>query len=289
MVAYAGGIVPRAMERHDPTPSPEGPVFVGRLAVPCERLPRVAVTHAFSALSFHTGGAARFEQRGAWTLEPGDVMIVPAGEPHRMLASDQPERWGVGFCAACFPDDVATLLAPFERVREGASPVARVPESRRPFFASLFSELASSVGERGEGALAAQRSLLTLIVREVDRASHDNDVATLTSGVVTEALRVIERRCLGPLSLGDVAASVGRTPSYLTTALTRATGRSAVAWIIAGRMAEARRLLLHSDVRVDDVAARVGYADPTHFIRLFRREHGVTPAAWRAARSRAAE
>ncbi|MEZ4408480.1 MAG: AraC family transcriptional regulator [Polyangiales bacterium] len=277
------------MDRHDPTPSPEGPVFVGRLALPCGPMSRAAVTHAFSALSFHTGGTARFEQRGAWTLEPGDVLIVPAGEPHRMLASERPERWGVGFCAPCFPDDVATLLAPFERVREGASPVVRVPEARRAFFASLFSELASASAERGEGALAAQRSLLTLIVREVDRASHDNGIATLTSGVVTEALRVIERRCLGPLSLGGVADAIGRTPSYVTTALTRATGRSAVAWIIAGRMAEARRLLLHSDVRVDDVAARVGYADPTHFIRLFRREHGVTPAAWRAARSRAAE
>jgi AraC-like DNA-binding protein len=50
--------------------------------------------------------------------------------------------------------------------------------------------------------------------------------------------------------------------------------------------AEARRLLLHGDERVDVVAERVGYADATHFIRMFRREHGVTPAAWRAAQRR---
>jgi AraC-like DNA-binding protein len=55
-----------------------------------------------------------------------------------------------------------------------------------------------------------------------------------------------------------------------------------VAWIIAGRMAEARRRLLHSDESVEVIAERVGYADPTHFVRLFRREHGSTPAAWRA-------
>jgi AraC-like DNA-binding protein len=46
-------------------------------------------------------------------------------------------------------------------------------------------------------------------------------------------------------------------------------------------MAQARRLLLHSDERVDVIAERVGYADATHFIRMFRREHGATPAAWR--------
>jgi AraC family transcriptional activator of pobA len=33
---------------------------------------------------------------------------------------------------------------------------------------------------------------------------------------------------------------------------------------------------------VDVIAERIGYADPTHFIRLFRRAHGCTPAAWRA-------
>jgi AraC-like DNA-binding protein len=58
------------------------------------------------------------------------------------------------------------------------------------------------------------------------------------------------------------------------------------AWIIAGRMAEARRRLLHSDERIDIVAERVGYADVTHFIRMFRRTHGVTPAAWRTAQQR---
>ena len=46
-------------------------------------------------------------------------------------------------------------------------------------------------------------------------------------------------------------------------------------------MAEARRLLRHSSERVEEIAARVGYADATHFIRMFRREHGDTPAAWR--------
>jgi AraC-like DNA-binding protein len=60
-----------------------------------------------------------------------------------------------------------------------------------------------------------------------------------------------------------------------------------VEWIIAGRMAEARHLLLHSDQMVDVVAERVGYADPTHFIRMFHRTHGATPAAWRSAKSRA--
>jgi AraC-like DNA-binding protein len=109
-------------------------------------------------------------------------------------------------------------------------------------------------------------------------------VASSTSkrGVVVDALSFIERNCLRPLTLGEVAKAVGRTPSHVTSALKHATGQSVVEWIVTGRMAEARRLLLHSDEMVDVIAERVGYADPTHFIRMFRRAHGATPAKWRA-------
>ncbi len=114
-------------------------------------------------------------------------------------------------------------------------------------------------------------------------AGKERGGASAAPGIVTDTLRYIERHCLEPLTLTAIATAMRRTPSHITTALTRATGRSAVAWIIAGRMAEARRRLLHSDERIDIIAERVGYADPTHFIRLFRRMHGATPAGWRAA------
>jgi AraC-like DNA-binding protein len=127
--------------------------------------------------------------------------------------------------------------------------------------------------------------LLTLVLNEVQSAARWTDEPAETSGVVAHSLRFIERNCLRPLTLKDVARAVGRSPAYVTTALSRATGRSAVGWIITGRMAQARRLLLHSDECVESIAERVGYADATHFIRMFRREHGgVTPAAWRTAR-----
>ena len=61
----------------------------------------------------------------------------------------------------------------------------------------------------------------------------------------------------------------------------KATCGSVGAWILERRLAEARRRLLHTSEMVDVIAERVGYADPTHFIRMFRRAHGATPAVWR--------
>lgn len=252
---------------------------------------RTPVTHSYAALTFYTGGGARVEQRGEWTLHEGDLLLVPAGEAHRTLEMQHSEFWGLSFCVPCIAaDGVGALLEPFEKVRDGASAVVHIPAARHEYLIGLFREL-EDLGQKPRGPSdtldAVQRSLLTLILAEVDKASSANNLPRIAGGsVVGDALRFIERNCLRKLTLGDVARAVGRSPAHVTTALGQATGRSASQWIVSNRMAEARRLLLHSDEMIDIIAERVGYADSTHFIRMFRREHDATPAAWRAAHTR---
>jgi AraC-like DNA-binding protein len=243
---------------------------------------RRPVSHTHAALAFFTSGRARLELNGEWTLRAGDVLLVPPGAPHRTLERTETAAWMLGFCAPCVAAaGGSSLLAPFERVRDGAAAVVNIPRDRRAFLESLFRELDAL--KPGDSHEAVQRSLLTLILAEVNRATAEGKQRPARGGVVVDALRFIERNCLGRIMPRDVAAAVKRSPAYLTTALKQATGRSVGDWIIAGRMAEARRLLLHSGERVEIIAERVGYADPTHFIRIFRREHGATPAAWRNA------
>lgn len=240
------------------------------------------VVHQFSALAFYTAGSAQVEQRVRWQLRAGDVLIVPAGEPHRAVNAAGAEFWGLSLCGPCLPRAQAThLLAPFDRVRAGAAAVVHVPRRRRAYLSRLFRELQAEVSRSTKTAEDVRHSLLTLIVHEVEQATTGTPQDVPASGVVADALRVIERQCLGPLPLADIAAAVGRSPAHLTTMLRRATGRTAGEWITTFRMAQARHLLLHADLPVDEVAARVGYGDVTHFIRTFRKAHGATPAAWR--------
>jgi AraC-like DNA-binding protein len=248
---------------------------------------RAPVTHQFAALVYCSSGRAVVELPDRWILDPGDVLLVPAGRPHRFAEMDRFGWCEVAVCVACVPPgDSGSLLQAFERVRAGGSPVIRIPPERRPFLAGLLRELIETNAAGGEDSAIVRRSLLHLVLHEVGRAARGQVDPGGRPGVVVDALRFIERNCLRRLSLVEVARAVGRSPAYVTSALARATGRSAVAWITAGRMAEARRHLLHSDEMVDVIAERVGYADPTHFIRTFRREHGATPAAWRASQRR---
>ncbi|MDC0666329.1 AraC family transcriptional regulator [Nannocystis radixulma] len=256
----------------------------GRPFVPQRR----AVTHDHVVLLFYTAGAVEIELQQLLRLGGGDVLLLPAGEPHRLVRAEGVEGWGLGFCPSCFMrTELAELLAPFERVRMGAAAALQLATERRPHMQRLFEELARESSRGGEPAHAlVERSLFALILAELARATIPPAVTASRPPLVAAALNYIERHCFAPISLRDVAAAIGRSPAHVTTALRQATGRTAQAWIIAGRLAEARRRLIATDESVEDIAGRVGYADASHFIRLFRREHAMPPAAWRALHRR---
>lgn len=262
---------------------PPRPVFVRRFALAGTAPARPhAVAHGHMGLAFYLGGSAEVEQRGRLRLAAGDVHLVPAGEAHRLLHARGVEGLALGFDRVGLGgSELAGLLAPFERARDGAAAVVSIPASRQEHLRGLLGELQRETEAPGLVASSVQRSLLTLALAEVARAAHSDDTPVAGPPLVVQALRLIERRCLGPLSLSDVAAALQRSPAHLTTAVRLATGRTVQQWISALRLAEARRRLLAGDESIEAIAARVGDLDPTHFIRMFRRAHGHTPAAWR--------
>ena len=249
-------------------------------------MPRAAV-HTYSVLTFHVGGRLRVEHRGELDLEAGHVHVIPAGDAHRILAARAADAWGLAVCSTCLPTERAGLLSVLDRVRGGALPVLELPGDRQAHVLGLLEELAREQRQGLPHRSAVSESLLTLILAEVARAEPRRAGAPPEASLVSAALALIEARCLGDLTLTELASELGRTPAHLTTAVRRATGRTVGEWIREGRLAEARRRLVTTDECVDVIAERVGYADPSSFVRLFRRHHGVPPGAFRA-RERAA-
>ena len=65
----------------------------------------------------------------------------------------------------------------------------------------------------------------------------------------------------------------------------RYTGRSPMEHVTHLRMARAGALLESTPMKIAAVAQAVGYANPFAFSTAFRRSNGVSPAAWRSART----
>ena len=91
----------------------------------------------------------------------------------------------------------------------------------------------------------------------------------------------------GDASIDSLAAAVGMSCRTLQRQLGRG-GQTFTGMLEQVRTDMARQLLESSSAKVIDVAYDVGYSDPSHFTRAFRRWTGVAPSAYRRARVSAA-
>lgn len=60
-----------------------------------------------------------------------------------------------------------------------------------------------------------------------------------------------------------------------------ATGVTPLTYIQQLRAEQGRELLRHSNKSIAEISWQVGYEDPGHFSRLFKRQYGQSPAQWR--------
>jgi AraC family transcriptional regulator len=85
-------------------------------------------------------------------------------------------------------------------------------------------------------------------------------------------------------NLDRLAAQAGLSKFYFNRLFKTAMGVSPSRHQINLRMDEARRLLRETKRSVVEIALDVGYANPSHFAQLFRRETGLAPSDYRRQR-----
>jgi AraC-like DNA-binding protein len=83
------------------------------------------------------------------------------------------------------------------------------------------------------------------------------------------------------LSLTAVASACKLSVSHFSRAFKRSTGLPPHQWIMSARIDAARDLLAHSQTPLVTVAGMCGFADQSHFSRIFWRVVGASPGAWR--------
>jgi AraC family transcriptional regulator, transcriptional activator of pobA len=252
-----------------------------------------AHAHEFVVLAYveRGGGSLRVDGR-EWRLEAGDAFVIAPGE---LVAQGDAEA-DARVAAVFFVPDVLQpqtllswrahpLLFPFVGRAAGGVQRLRVPAGERRAWVERVAAIDTELKRRRDGYGEAVLAHLTLLLVDVARLAADvaGDLRIRDEPVLADVFAFVEAHYAEPISLADVAAAVGLSAGHLTTVVGRKTGRTVQRWIAERRMAEARRLLVETDLTVEAVGARVGFRDPGYFIRAFRRSHGVTPLRWRHA------
>jgi AraC-like DNA-binding protein len=83
------------------------------------------------------------------------------------------------------------------------------------------------------------------------------------------------------VTLEELAAQTGLSVSHFCAKFKQAFGNSAIDYLIEQRMQQAAYLLYDQNLKIQEIAKRVGYDDVFHFSKLFKKHHGQSPRALR--------
>lgn len=201
-------------------------------------------------------------------LGPGDVLWNPPGTRHQDRFAD-PQG---AFAALSLPARQAADLALQEggaRLLGAAARRLAQRLARQPVALDLGGLL--QVEEQCRQLCAASQA----VPLEDDTAARE----TREPAWLRRCMEQLVDDCGQPLRLAELAATAGVHAVSLSRAFRRHYGMS------PGQLQ--RRALLNRAARrlreghaIADVAAQLGFADQSHFTRLFRAEYRCTPAAW---------
>ncbi len=99
--------------------------------------------------------------------------------------------------------------------------------------------------------------------------------------LVRQAMAYIHAHYAEPLARADIARHVALSDDYLTFCFRKELGITPIAYLNRFRVGQARRLLTETTRSIAEIALEVGFTDSSYFSRVFRREVGMTPDAFR--------
>ncbi|SCW30332.1 Two-component response regulator, YesN/AraC family, consists of REC and AraC-type DNA-binding domains [Paenibacillus tianmuensis] len=99
--------------------------------------------------------------------------------------------------------------------------------------------------------------------------------------IITGATAYVTERYTEDITLDLVASWLNITGGYLSTYFKEKTGINFLDFVNDVRIGKAKELLRQTDLRIQDIAGRVGYQNMNSFNRMFKKITGVTPSEYR--------
>lgn len=102
-----------------------------------------------------------------------------------------------------------------------------------------------------------------------------------TSAIVQACIRILEEDLSQSPSTQDLAKRLGCTRKFLTSAFKEVFDSTVYEWLRERRMHEARRMLVETNIPVQDISEYLGFSSGSNFTTAFRSRFGMPPREFR--------
>jgi AraC family transcriptional regulator len=217
------------------------------------------------------------------TVAPGGLFILPAGHDFSV------ELGGSLSTIHLYVRSQLVAEAAMEICKGDGADVEIVP--RLGVHDPLIEHLAYVACDLVKDGVASEwavdclaRSIALQLIRCHSTGARHNEASA--SGLTTDQMRKVKDYVTAHLSSGisvsDMAELIALSPVHFARQFKRSAGKTPHQYLLSERIAAARRLL-HSNLPIAEIAFMCGFSHQEHMTRMFRREIGIPPGAYRKA------
>ena len=109
--------------------------------------------------------------------------------------------------------------------------------------------------------------------REIKKAKHTD--------LIQKSILFMKDNLESKITLDDIARQAGYSASHFSTFFARKTSYSPIEYYKQLKIQRSCSYLQFSDLKIKEIAFRLGYFDPFHFSKAFKREMEITPKEYR--------
>lgn len=210
---------------------------------------------------------------------PGTAVLMDLSEVHSYRC-DPDDPWEMMWVRLDGPGVHAAFETLLRAWRSCVLPVADDARIRRDFRA-LFRQVETQAPGREAWAASRLMALLANIQEGVLLAGSGAEFARAPAGIEAAANYLRERH-LETVALADAARAANMSTYHFLRRFKQVTGFTPMAYLENYRIGRAQELMLaQPELRLKEIAARVGFQDPAYFSRVFRKRAGSSPRAYR--------
>jgi len=234
--------------------------------------------HPLVFFQFTLAGWGAFELHGRppQRLPPGTSFFAVVPSRHRYYLPEASPGWTFGWIGIYHP----YLIRRIARQVAATGPVVQTPPGS-PLIAMAARLVRGAFQKDFRDRFAVELALFELTVafeRLAQEARHPEGereglLGELRAGVVAGGRRAI--------SVGTLAAARGQSRTAYSHHFRARTGTTPARFMTEVRIQEAERLLVTTRLPLAEIAGACGFADATHFGKVFRRLRHQSPAVYR--------
>ncbi|WP_167577958.1 AraC family transcriptional regulator [Ammoniphilus sp. YIM 78166] len=162
-----------------------------------------------------------------------------------------------------------------------SSPVLLGAQTNHMAISKYLEDIHTEHQDMTFGSQEIINSLLTAFIILILRSLNDNTNNHSNISISEKAIKYISQNYNKDLSLSELADVIFVSPYHLAHTFKNEIGISPIQYLIQYRIDEAKKMLLHSNLSIQEISYKVGYHNATYFNLIFKKTTGLSPGKFR--------